>query len=111
VAVHQISERGWESDADPSPCAAGSDLTWGLNIVRNIRRRNEDSYWSPISRAFTLSQLELAGSLNGLEAEMDRNLQQLPYVVGGVNQDFRQLEPTDHDLDAGLDLKYTLTPR
>lgn len=110
----QITQRGWESEMQ-IPFSTlrykpGADLTWGLNIVRNVRRRNEDSYWSPISRAFTLSQLELAGSLNGIEAEPHRNLQLLPYVVGGVNQDFQAVDRTDHDLDAGLDLKYTLTP-
>jgi hypothetical protein len=110
----QISDRGWESEMvipfSTLRYKPGSDLTWGLNVVRYVRRRNEDSYWSPISRAFTLSQLELAGSLNGIEAEMKRDLKLLPYVVGGVNQDFRQLEPTNRDLDAGLDIKYTLTP-
>ncbi len=110
----QITERGWESEMQ-IPFSTlrykpGVDLTWGLNIVRTLRRRNEDSYWSPISRAFTLSQLELAGSLNGIEAEMTRDLKLLPYVVSGVSQDFRATEPTDRDFDAGMDLKYTLTP-
>ncbi|MDA0206031.1 MAG: DUF5916 domain-containing protein [Acidobacteria bacterium] len=110
----QITQRGWESEMqipfNTLRYKPGSDLSWGLNIVRNIRRRNEDAYWSPISRAFTLSQLELAGSLNGIEAETHRNLQLLPYVVGGVNRDFQAVDQTDHDLDAGLDVKYTLTP-
>jgi hypothetical protein len=112
----QITERGWESEMQ-IPFSTlrykpGEDLTWGLNIVRNIRRRNEDSYWSPISRAFTLSQLELAGSLNGVEADMKRDLKLLPYVVGGVSQDFTASRPdrTERDRDAGLDVKYTLTP-
>jgi hypothetical protein len=110
----QITERGWESEMS-IPFSTlryqpGEDLSWGMNIVRNLRRRNEEAYWAPISRAFTLSQLELAGSLNGIEADTHRNLQLLPYVVAGVNQDFQAVDRTDRDFDAGLDLKYTLTP-
>ena len=53
---------------------------WGLNIMRNLRRRNELSFWSPISRAFRFTQISMAGSLSGLETRTLRSLKLLPYV-------------------------------
>lgn len=111
----QITERGWESEiAIPFRTLRyrpGSDQTWGLNISRNIRRRNELSFWSPVSRAFQFSQIELAGKLHGVEARTHRNLQLLPYVIGGLSQDFRRAEGrSDAEIDGGLDVKYSLTP-
>jgi len=110
----QITERGWESEiAIPfrtlryKPGAS----VWGLNVMRNLRRRNELSYWSPISRAFELAQVGAAGSLSGLETRTLRNLKLLPYVLGGFSQDYaREGNQTKVERDAGLDLKYSLTP-
>ncbi len=111
----QITGRGWESEIiipfRTLRYRPGQDQTWGLNISRNIRRRNELSFWSPVSRAFELTQVELAGSLTGLETKSNRNLKLLPYVIGGVTRNFRQAENrTDREIGAGLDIKYGLTP-
>lgn len=110
----QITDRGWESEMripfSTLRYSPGDDLTWKLNVTRNIRRHNEEVYWSPISRAFTLSQLELAGSLFGIEAATHRSLQVLPYVLGGVSKDYTTAAGVDWEGDAGLDLKYTLAP-
>lgn len=111
----QVTERGWESEIvipfRTLRYRPGSDQTWGLNISRNIRRRNELSFWSPVSRAFQFSQIELAGKLHGVEARTHRNLKLLPYVIGGVSQDFRRAEGrSDTEIDGGLDVKYSLTP-
>lgn len=111
----QVTARGWESEvAIPFRTLRyrpGADQTWGLNISRNIRRRNELSFWSPVSRAFQFSQVELAGSLQGLETKRHRNLKLLPYVIGGVSQDLRRAAGrTERKLTGGLDLKYSLTP-
>src|SRR2546422_2053371 len=35
----------------------GAERVWGLQIMRNLRRHNEQSYWTPISRAFDLLQV------------------------------------------------------
>ncbi|MDA1314223.1 MAG: DUF5916 domain-containing protein [Acidobacteria bacterium] len=110
----QITERGWESEiAIPfrtlrfKPGAA----VWGMNVMRNLRRRNELSYWSPISRAFQFTQVSLAGSLSGLETRTQRNLKLLPYVLGGFSQDYNRVgDQTKFERDVGLDVKYSLTP-
>ena len=53
----QITARGWEAEMvipfRTLRYRAGEGL-WGVNIMRNLRRRNELSFWSPISRAFRL---------------------------------------------------------
>ena len=111
----QVTERGWESEvAIPFRTLryrTGADQTWGLNFSRNIRRRNELSFWSPVSRAFEFTQIEIAGKLHGIEAKSHRNLKLLPYVISGFSQDFRLDEGrTERKLNGGLDLKYSLTP-
>ena len=111
----QVTSRGWESEIvipfRTLRYKPGIDQTWGLNISRNLRRRNELSFWSPVSRAFEFTQIEIAGQLHGVEAKTHRNLKLLPYVIGGLSQDFRQAEDrTKRKLNGGLDLKYSLTP-
>ena len=111
----QVTDRGWESEiAIPFRTLRykpGTDQTWGLNISRNIRRRNELSFWSPVSRAFEFSQVELAGQLHGLETKRHRNVKLLPYVLGGLSQDYRLAEErTDRTIRGGIDIKYGLTP-
>ena len=111
----QTTGEGWEAEmAIPFRTLRyrpGDDMTWGLNIFRLLRRRNEESFWAPITRAFELTQISLAGTLTGLSAEGDRNLKLLPYVVGGFSQDFRAADDRSKlERDAGLDLKYGLTP-
>ncbi|MEO5895552.1 MAG: DUF5916 domain-containing protein [Vicinamibacterales bacterium] len=39
----------------------------GINFKRRIRRKNEEGYWSPVPRRFTVNYVSLAGSLTGLE--------------------------------------------
>jgi hypothetical protein len=41
--------------------------TWGINFQRNIRRRNETSFWAPLTRQYNLYRLSLAGQLTGLD--------------------------------------------
>ena len=111
----QVTARGWESEIvipfRTLRYKPGANQTWGLNISRNLRRRNELSFWAPISRAFEFTQIELAGLLQGVEAKTHRNIKLLPYVIGGVSQDLRLAEDRNkRKINGGLDLKYSLTP-
>src|SRR4051812_6514077 len=79
--------------------------------MRNLRRRNEQSFWTPISRAFDLYQVDIAGELEGLDLQLHRNLQLIPYVLGGIDQDYsRAQKQSKLARNAGLDVKYSLTP-
>ncbi|MEE8522358.1 MAG: hypothetical protein V3T72_00375, partial [Thermoanaerobaculia bacterium] len=56
---------------------------WGINFQRNLRRRNETSFWAPLPRQYNLFRLSLAGTLERVEIPDQRNLKIIP-VVGGV---------------------------
>ena len=44
---------------------SSTQQTWGVNFQRNIRRRNERSYWAAIPRQYDLNRVSLAGTLAG----------------------------------------------
>ena len=42
------------------------EQTWGINFERNIRRKNEAVFWSPIPKAYSLTRVSMAGEMSGL---------------------------------------------
>ena len=42
----------------------GDAHDWGINFARRIRRKNEVSYWSPVSRAFSIYRASSEGDLD-----------------------------------------------
>jgi Domain of unknown function (DUF5916) len=110
----QITERGWEAEfAIPFRTLrfeSGSDQVWGVNFMRNLRRKNEQSYWSPVPRAFDMQRVSLAGDMRGVEAKFKHTLQIVPFIVGGIQQDYTQ-NPVikKYKPEVGMDAKYTLT--
>ena len=88
----------------------GESRTWGINFARRVRRKNEVSYWSPVSRAYSIYRASAGGDLGGLPAlRPGRNLRVKPFVLGrgvrGVGEsDF------DRDAKAGIDVKMGVTP-
>lgn len=111
----QIQEDGWTSEIvvpfrtlrfNPS-----SDQIMGVNFKRRIRRRNEEMYWSPVPRRYTINRVSLAGDLLLLkEIDTGRNLQVKPYLTSTFQRTETGTE-RDNDLtgDVGVDLKYGLT--
>jgi hypothetical protein len=120
-----IHERGWTVEwAIPfttlrfDPRKDPQD--WGMNLMRRIRRKNEESYWAPLDQRDRIHRMSKAGTLRGLEGlRPGRNLLVKPYAVGS-HADGRAAVPVG-DLageggrtwkgDAGLDVKYGITPR
>ncbi len=109
-----ITDIGWTAEfAIPFRTirfAAGSDQAWGVNFQRNIRRRNERSFWAPISRQFNLYRLSLAGTLEGLETPVVRSLRITPYALGAVVASGPRPASADGRGDVGGDVKFTPTP-
>ena len=89
-----------------------ADQTWGINFLRRIRRKGEEAFWSPLDRRQIVHRMSRAGSLTGLEGlRAGRNLQIKPFVLGSDTTG--TLRPSDvkrRKGDAGLDLKYGITP-
>jgi hypothetical protein len=88
----------------------GASQTWGLNLARGIRRKNEDAYWSFIPRQFNLYRLSRAGTLEGLHVPARRLATVTPYVLGGAQRDFSVDRRTRRTSEFGADAKLGVTP-
>ena len=64
---------------------ANSD-TWGFNVIRRIRRLNEEAFWTPVPREFNLYRLNYAGDLEGLRPPFRRLATVTPYVLGSTGR-------------------------
>ena len=89
---------------------AGAGHVWGVNFARRVRRKNEVSYWSPVSRAFNIYRASAAGTLAGLPAlRPGRNIRLKPFMLGGAVRAVG--EPGfGRDLSGGVDFKAGITP-
>ena len=105
------SERGWEAEFaiplrtlryDP-----GEERVWGVNVQRNIRRKNELVFLAPVPRGYLLQRVSVAGKLNGLSLPSRRDLKFTPFVAGSFNDDKTLVTDTvDRSGDIGLDVKW-----
>ncbi|HTM34910.1 MAG TPA: DUF5916 domain-containing protein [Vicinamibacterales bacterium] len=88
----------------------GPGHDWGINFSRRIRRKNEVTYWSPVSRAFSIYRASSEGDLTGLPAlRPGRNMRLKPYILDGATRNVGATE-FDNDFKAGLDFKAGVTP-
>jgi len=89
---------------------AGEDQVWGLNVVRRIRRLNEQAFWSPIPREFDEYRLNYAGTLEGLRPPGQRLVRLTPYVLQKGVRDYQAGDPDfDYPTEIGGDAKVQLT--
>ena len=107
------TERGWETEMEiPLKSLRFRDSSepqsWGLNIMRNIRRKNEQVFWSEIPQAYTIYRVSLAGNLESLDIQSPRNLKFIPYALVGAQRDFL-ISDTDFKHDVGFDVKYGIS--
>ena len=57
--------------------------TWGFNIARIIRRKNEENLWTSWQRSFGLERVSQAGELTGVQEIRRRRLREIkPYASG-----------------------------
>ena len=93
----------------------GRDQTWGLQVRRRSRWRNEISYLTAIPASFGGRghfQVSLAATLGGLEVPSgSRNLEIKPYAISDLTSD-ANADPVisnNFGADVGVDVKYGLT--
>ena len=80
--------------------------------MRNIRRKNEQVFWAPIPKAYTLTRVSMAGAIVGLQSlSHGLDLKLKPYVVSGVRDTKTSpaLQTTTFLRDVGIDAKYGVT--
>jgi hypothetical protein len=95
---------------------SGTNQTWGVNLRRGVRRKNEWTHltqlppgaggsqaWFRVSGAATLVGLDLPPAAKNIELK--------PYGIAGVTTDRAKTPPVAHDLDkeVGFDAKYGVT--
>ena len=99
IAIPMVTMRFPEADRQ----------VWGVNFMRNIRRKNEQVFWAPIPKGYDLTRVSLAGTMTGLGG-VDRgmDLRVTPYVLAGGRQDRTVTAGLDGSgfNDVGFDVKY-----
>ena len=91
--------------------AGAREQSWGLNVSRSIRRKNEELYWAFIPRQFNLYRLSLAGNLAGLTVPTRRIQTITPYVLSSVQRTYpNQRATTRYPAEVGGEIKYGVTP-
>ncbi|NJO69805.1 MAG: carbohydrate binding family 9 domain-containing protein [Bacteroidetes bacterium] len=111
-----IHENGWDAEISIpfKSLSFGKDLnTWGIKIIRHIRRNLESSYWPEANLNSYKFQISDAGLMVGLENILQGiGLDVSPYGLLGwktkQNATGRSNKITG---DAGLDVFYRLTPQ
>jgi hypothetical protein len=79
--------------------------TWGFNVMRQIKRKNESSTWVPLTPSFSFARAEFYGHVEGITGvESPRNIQVVPYGLAGVT---RSNGPAGNDstVEGGADMK------
>jgi hypothetical protein len=111
----QTTERGWEAEFEipfkTLRYSPGTNKTWGFNVMRNIRRKNEQVFLAEIPRGQSIYRSSLAARVPGLSPPNRRDLSVTPYALGSSSHDFTSSRTLKDDaVAAGLDLKWGITP-
>jgi len=109
----KITDKGWFAEiAIPFSSlkfSNQSEQIWGINLERNIRRKNEQVLWQGWSRDYSLKKISQAGKLIGLKDIAGKKLYKIkPYITGGFEKE------TDEKLKyvkrIGGDFNYLVSP-
>ena len=88
---------------------AGDAEIWGFNVMRRIRRLNEESFWTPVPREFNLYRLNYAGDLEGLRPPFRRLATVTPYLLGSTARDYANAADFIQDGNVGGEVKFQVT--
>lgn len=84
---------------------------WGINFERRIRRKYEETYWSPMPLPYRLGRVSAAGRLEGLKGiKPGKNMYIKPYLSAPV----MKMERDDWDFkpEVGIEVfKWSVTPQ
>jgi Domain of unknown function (DUF5916)/Carbohydrate family 9 binding domain-like len=93
----------------------GADQTWGINIRRNIRAKNEWTYIVPMRADWgqgAIFRVSAAATLTGLRVPPSgKNLEIKPYAISRLSTDLVTTPRINNQFerDAGLDVKYGIS--
>jgi len=112
----RVNDKGWFAEmAIPFRVlrfSSDREQIWGINFSRTIRRKNETASWTSYQRDFGFTRIDRAGKLVGLKnIKPGHGLEILPYAMASKERIISgEEEQNFFDKEAGLDLKYSLTP-
>ncbi len=116
-ASTRVTAEGWTAEiAIPFKSLrflSGEQVVWGLNFHRDIKRKNEEVFWTAHNRDFQFAEVSRAGSLEGLEGIQGFTLRLKPYFATGGSQLVESGHTrTKHLTDIGIeDAKFLVTPQ
>ncbi len=109
-----IDDKGWYAEFripfSTLRYGAGKIQDWGLNVVRSIRRKNEEAFWAPIPRQFGLMRVSRAGTIQQLAVPGQRTATFTPYALTAVSRDSLTGFDTHGKAELGFDAKLGVTP-
>ncbi len=116
-AKTQVTAEGWTAEFripfSTLRFGGAQPMTWGLQLSRAIRRKQESDYWAPIPRWLggrATWRAERFGQLVGIRTDVSyAKWQAEPYVLGGGEQ-HRRPASSDGRFAAGGDILYDFTP-
>ena len=108
----KITDYGWEGELiipfKTMGFKKGND-TWGLKIIRYIRRRSEISTWPQTSLNANRFQISDGGRMTGIEnITQGIGLDIVPYLTGGFSK--KAGNGTKKVIEGGGDIFYNITP-
>jgi hypothetical protein len=108
----KITDDGWEAELIiPYKTLAfkKGNSTWGLKLIRYIKRKSEISTWPATSLNGNRFAISDAGKITGItDISQGIGLDIIPYITGGISK--KQEEDPDPVATGGLDIFYNITP-
>ena len=108
-----IGDYGWSAEfAIPFKTlryAKENEQEWGINFQRVIAHKQEQVFWAPIPRQYSLNSLMNAGTITGIKVPNVRTLKIMPYILGSKNSVYSETEYSSTASDFGLDAKFGVT--
>ena len=113
----QITEQGWSAEISipfkSLRFLSDERIVWGVNFHRDIKRKNEEVFWTAFNRDFSFEEVSQAGHLEGLTEIQGFTFRLKPYFTTGGSHVVRDGQnETEHLTDIGIeDAKYLITPQ
>lgn len=109
-AASAVSELGWQAEIAIPFKTLSFDRnadTWGINLIRSIRRKREDVAWSQRDRRVTL---DVSGEIRGMRGrEQGRGIDLVPSAAISERKNFSE-KKSSVTLEPSLDAFWRITP-
>lgn len=92
--------------------SAKEEQSWGINLIRKIRRARENAFWNPVDPKIN-ALVRQCGDLTGLKnIKPPLRLSFTPYIAGIANHypyNDKEVKDLTYNVSGGMDVKYGLS--